>query len=80
LNGLAGVRAGDGDSVTVNPLFAPDDLDYFCADGILYHGNSLSVLWDKTGERYNAGKGFKVFLNGNQVFAADTPCKFEVSL
>lgn len=79
LSGLAGIRIGEGDKVTVNPLFT-DTFDYFCADGVLYHGKFITVLWDKTGERYNKGKGFKVLVDGEQVFEAEKPQKAEIKL
>ena len=64
LNGLSGVRARDDETIEINPLFQETDLDYFCADGILYHNHYLTVLWDKTGERYQKGAGFRVYVDG----------------
>ena len=80
LTGLAGIRGSDNDCLVIDPLFEPDDLEYFCADGIKYHGNTLCVLWDKTGDRYNLSKGFKVFLNGSVVFSNDLPARFECKI
>lgn len=77
LSGLAGVRADDGNTLTVNPLFTDNDLEYFCADGILYHGEYITVLWDKTGERYGKGKGYKIFVDGEEAFSAENICKVE---
>ena len=67
LSGLAGVRARDDDTIEINPLFEENDLHYFCADGILYHNHSITVLWDKTGERYHKGAGLKVYIDGELV-------------
>lgn len=64
ISGLAGLRARDDEIIEVNPLFAESDLDYFCADGILYHGKFITILWDKNGEKYNKGKGLKVYVDG----------------
>ena len=80
LNGLAGIRGSDGDNLTVEPLFEPDDLDYFCADGIKYHNNTVCVAWDKNGDRYNLAKRFNIFINCKPVFSNDTPCRFECKL
>jgi hypothetical protein len=43
---------------------------YFCIDGLIYHNQILTILWDSTGTRYNKGIGFIVFING--VKAAST--------
>ncbi len=64
LSGLAGVRARDDEQIEINPLFSENDLDYFCADGILYHNQYLTVLWDKTGNRYNKGAGLQIYVDG----------------
>ena len=41
----------DCDLVEVNPLLPADIWDYFCLDGVPYHGRMLTVLYDKTGKR-----------------------------
>ena len=41
--------------------------DWFCLDNVLYHGNIITILWDKTGEKYKKGKGFRVFKNGKEI-------------
>ncbi len=79
LSGLAGIRPRDGGVVEINPLFTKE-YDYFCADGVLCNGKYVTVLWDKTGERYKQGKGFKVLVDNEQIFAAEMPCKTEIML
>ena len=64
LNGLAGIRTRDDEVVEINPLFEESDLEYFCADGILYHNHYITVLWDKTGKKYHKGAGLKVYIDG----------------
>ena len=80
LSGLAGVRVSDGDLLEIHPLFAENQLDYFCADGILYRGHDLTVLWDKTGDRYHRGSGLQVFLDGKQVASSDGLKKVEIRI
>lgn len=70
INGLVGLRPRADDTVEVNPL-APADWDYFCLDQIRYHGRWLAIVYDKTGERYQKGKGLRVFCEGHLVAAAD---------
>ena len=73
--GLAGIVPAEHNTLTVNPLFCPEDLDYFCADGIKYHNHFITVLWDKNGERYNKGKGFFLFVDGLKAGFSETPSK-----
>lgn len=72
LTGLAGVRARDDEKIEINPLFEESDLDYFCADGILYHNHYITVLWDKSGERYHKGARFKVYVDGELKAQSDS--------
>ncbi len=71
LMGLAGIRPRDDEKIEINPLFDKNDVEYLCVDGILYHNHYLSVLWDKTGKKYNKGAGFKVYIDG--VLKAESP-------
>ena len=70
LNGLAGIRGNEDHALEIVPLFSEDDLSYFCVDGVLYHGHTLCLLWDSTGERYQAGAGFHVYCDGREMFAS----------
>ena len=80
ISGLAGIRAGCGEKLVVHPLFAAHQLDYFCADGILYHGHSIAVLWDPTGERYGFGAGLRVLCNGRIAGSSDVIESLEINL
>lgn len=69
ISGLAGLRPRSDDIVEVNPL-APLSWDYFCLDQVRYHGRWLTILWDKTGEHYQKGKGLRVLADGMEIAAA----------
>ena len=69
ITGLVGLRPRIDNKIEVNPLIPQDKWDWFCLDNVLYHGDIITILWDKTGAKYNKGQGFKVFRNG-QVIAA----------
>ncbi|WP_460639660.1 MGH1-like glycoside hydrolase domain-containing protein [Larkinella harenae] len=71
ISGLIGIRAQEGKRLTINPLVPESVWDYFCLDHVLYHGQTLTVLYDKTGEKYGRGKGFRVLVNQREVFASD---------
>ncbi|MFV0541515.1 MAG: MGH1-like glycoside hydrolase domain-containing protein [Aestuariibaculum sp.] len=72
ITGLVGLRPRADEKIEVNPLIPQDKWDWFCLDNILYHGNIITVVWDKTGKKYNKGKGLKVFKNGKEVASSDT--------
>jgi len=67
ITGIVGLRPRADNVVEVNPLVPAETWDHFCLDNILYHGRSLTILWDKTGEKYGKGKGLRVFADGRQI-------------
>ncbi|MGS2760914.1 MGH1-like glycoside hydrolase domain-containing protein [Sinomicrobium sp. M5D2P9] len=67
INGLIGLRPREDNKIEVSPLIPQDTWDWFCLDNVLYHGDILTILWDKTGEKYYKGKGFRVFRNGKEI-------------
>ncbi len=69
ITGLMGLQPKDTDSIEVNPLI-PADWAYACVENIKYHGNDITILWDKTGKRYNKGKGLQIFSNGKRIAAS----------
>ena len=71
ISGLIGLRPRPDETVEVNPL-VPLTWDVFCLDQIPYHGHALTILWDRTGERYGKGKGLRVFADGKQIAASAT--------
>ena len=71
INGLVGLRPRPDATVEVNPLLPEGTWDYFCLDRVPYHGHWLTVLYDKTGEHYKRGKGFRILADGGEIAAAD---------
>ena len=45
--------------VVVKPL-APEEWDWWCVDGVRYHGRDVTVLFDRDGKHYGKGKGLVV--------------------
>jgi hypothetical protein len=41
-------------------------------DKIAYHGQILTILWDRTGTKYGRGKGLRVFTNGRETARSAT--------
>jgi hypothetical protein len=36
-----------------------------------YHGRTLTILWDRTGEKYQRGAGLRVFADGVEIARSD---------
>jgi hypothetical protein len=64
ITGLCGLRPRADNTLQVNPLLPKDKWDYFCLDNVLYHGHNLTILYDKDGSRYHAGKGLRIYVDG----------------
>ncbi|MFB6343732.1 glycosyl hydrolase family 65 protein [Saccharicrinis sp. FJH62] len=67
ITGLVGLRPGADDQVEVNPLIPKDKWDWFCLDRVNYHGKNLTIIWDKTGDKYKLGKGLIVLIDGKEI-------------
>ncbi len=66
ITGLVGLRPRADEIVEVNPL-APDSWDYFALEDVPYHGHSLAIVWDRTGQRYKLGPGFHLLADGREI-------------
>ena len=66
ISGLAGFRPAQDGSVTVNPLI-PSDWDYFALSDIPFGSRKISVLFDRSGKKYNCGKGLFIFENNKEI-------------
>jgi len=70
ITGLVGLRPRADRTVEVNPLLPEGAWDYFCLDNVLYHGHTLTIVYDKTGDRYKRGKGLRVLADGKEIAAS----------
>jgi len=66
-----GLRPREDGTVTINPLVPGDAWDYFCLEDVPYHGRKLTIVYDKTGDRYNMGQGLRIFADGREIAATD---------
>ena len=71
ITGLCGLRPRADDVIEVNPLI-PEAWAYFCLDDVAYRGRRVSIVWDKTGERYGRGAGLRVIVNGKTIASSPT--------
>ncbi|TDH28817.1 glycoside hydrolase [Segetibacter sp. 3557_3] len=72
ISDLVGLKPRADNIVELKPLIPRDKWDWFCVDKIPYHGKLLTILYDKTGTRYNKGKGFMIFADGRQIYKGKT--------
>jgi len=72
ISGLVGLRPRADETIEVNPLVPDGAWDYFCLDQVPYHGRAITILYDKTGQRYNKGKGLRVFADGREIAASES--------
>ena len=71
ITGICGFRPQADGSIRVNPLIPEGTWDYWCLDGINYHGHTITIVYDKTGNHYNLGKGLIVLKDGVKMKSED---------
>jgi hypothetical protein len=71
ISGLVGLVPRRDETVVIDPITPAVAWDWFCLDNVLYHGHSLTILWDGSGNRYGKGKGLHVFADGKEIAASD---------
>ena len=79
INGLVGLRPQSGERIVISPLI-PAEWDYFCLDRVRYHGRDLTVLYDRTGEKYGRGRGLRLYCDGREVARRESLSPLAVDL
>lgn len=64
ITGLCGLRPRSDNTIEVNPLLPDGKWSYFCLDNVLYHGHTLTIVYDRDGDRYHVGRGLRIFVDG----------------
>ena len=59
ISGFCGIGADADGKLEVKPL-ASDSWDWWCIDGVRWHGHDLTVLFDRDGSHYGRGRGLMV--------------------
>ncbi len=70
ISGLVGIVPREDEILEVDPLLPTDAWNWFCLDRLPYHGHLVTVIWDRTGERYHRGKGLTVWVDDVKVAQA----------
>jgi hypothetical protein len=71
ITGVVGLCPRPDSIVTVHPLLPAGAWNWFCLDGVSYHGHTLTVIWDKDGTRYGKGAGLRVLAEGKPIASAE---------
>lgn len=71
IGGLVGIVPRADGRVEIDPLLPAGAWDWFCLDGLRYHGRGVTVVWDRDGSRYGRGAGLTAFADGKCVAHAD---------
>jgi hypothetical protein len=69
ITGLIGLRPRADDVLELHPLVPEGAWDYFRLERVRYHDHWLTVVYDRTGKRYEKGAGIMVFVDGCLVAA-----------
>jgi hypothetical protein len=80
ISGLVGLRPRADDTIAVHPLVPEGTWDYFCLDHVSYHGRNITILYDKSGQRYGLGKGLQVLADGMRIASSDSLQRVEGKL
>jgi hypothetical protein len=67
ITGIVGLVPRADNIVELSPLLPEGVWNYFCLDGVCYHGHLLTFIWDKDGSRYHRGKGFFILADGKKI-------------
>ncbi|KQM76619.1 glycoside hydrolase [Pedobacter sp. Leaf216] len=68
INDLIGIKPREDNVLEISPLIPKNQWDWFMLDQVSYHNKTLTILWDKTGKKYNKGKGLLVFIDGKEIY------------
>jgi hypothetical protein len=71
ITGLCGLVPGAGNQLVVHPLLPDRTWDWFCLDGVPYHGHSVTIVWDRDGKHFGRGVGLSVWVDGKPAGRSD---------
>jgi hypothetical protein len=80
IGGLVGIVPRSDEILEVDPLLPADAWDWFCLDAVSYHGYSITILWDRTGNRYGRGQGLVILADGKELARVPELKRIEVAL
>jgi hypothetical protein len=76
ITGLVGLRPRADNILEINPMISTDprsnSINYFCLENIFYHGQLVTIVYDRDGKHYKKGAGLSVYVNGRQALTPST--------
>lgn len=67
ITGVVGLVPRADQTVEIWPLLPAGTWDWFCLDGVNYHGRALTILWDADGTHYHRGQGLALLAGGKEI-------------
>jgi len=64
ISDLIGVRPEAGNQLRIHSLLPEETWNWFCLDRLKIRNHQLTIIWDKTGQKYNVGTGLLVYVDG----------------
>lgn len=71
INDLIGIKPRADQVLEVYPLVPQGQWGWFMLDKVTYHGHNITIVWDKTGTKYGAGKGMCIYADGKKISHSD---------
>ncbi|RDC58541.1 glycoside hydrolase [Pedobacter chinensis] len=81
INDLIGIKPRQDNILEIHPLIPKNKWSWFILDQLTYHDKIITLMWDKTGKKYNKGKGFVIFVDGKEIYRSKTvkPVKVQMN-
>lgn len=67
ITGVVGLCPRSDNVLEIYPLLPEDTWNWFCLDGVHYHGRTLTIIWDRNGTHYHRGQGLIVLADGKEI-------------
>lgn len=80
ITGLVGLVPRADDVVEVDPLLAANAWDWFRLEDVPYHGQRVSIVWDRDGTHYHAGAGLAISIDGREAARSPTNTRLTAHL
>ncbi|MFT3781351.1 MAG: trehalase family glycosidase [Nibricoccus sp.] len=67
ISGVVGLQPRADGLIEVDPLLPEGTWNWFCLDGVRYHGRDVTIVWDRDGKHFGRGVGLAIFVNGKEI-------------
>ena len=80
ISDLVGLKPRLDDTLELNPLVPKNKWEWFCLDNVRYHNKTITIVWDKSGTKYQKGKGLLILVDGKRVYSGSELKHVKISL